>query len=114
MLPSETPNYAHANFTVSLKPYAFSDRTDPTSGLLKPPAKWGQQLPLKLVQESDSSPKMAGANPTSRVRHDVLQETGDRVVRIRDPWPGNVGEMQNVIERAVIVSIGPVLKQASE
>jgi formate hydrogenlyase transcriptional activator len=26
------------------------------------------------------------------------------------PWPGNVGELQNVIERAVILSRGPALK----
>jgi formate hydrogenlyase transcriptional activator len=29
---------------------------------------------------------------------------------VRYPWPGNVRELQNVIERAVIVSTGPVLK----
>ena len=28
---------------------------------------------------------------------------------IRYPWPGNIRELQNVIERAVIVSRGPVL-----
>src|ERR1700678_2163925 len=28
---------------------------------------------------------------------------------IRYPWPGNIGEMQNLIERAVILSRGPVL-----
>ena len=33
---------------------------------------------------------------------------------VRYPWPGNVRELQNVIERAVIVSIGPVLKLAIE
>jgi formate hydrogenlyase transcriptional activator len=30
------------------------------------------------------------------------------------PWPGNVRELQNVIERAVVISIGPVLKLAIE
>jgi len=29
---------------------------------------------------------------------------------IRYPWPGNIRELQNVIERAVIVSPGPVLQ----
>jgi formate hydrogenlyase transcriptional activator len=33
---------------------------------------------------------------------------------VRCPWPGNVRELQNVIERAVIVSTGPVLKLAVE
>jgi formate hydrogenlyase transcriptional activator len=28
---------------------------------------------------------------------------------VRYPWPGNIREMQNVIERAVILSPGPVL-----
>ena len=29
---------------------------------------------------------------------------------VRYPWPGNVREMQNVIERAVILSAGPALQ----
>src|SRR5260370_22967111 len=29
---------------------------------------------------------------------------------VRYDWPGNIRELQNVIERAVIVSTGPVLK----
>ena len=29
---------------------------------------------------------------------------------LRYPWPGNIRELQNVIERAVIVTVGPVLK----
>ncbi len=37
----------------------------------------------------------------------VSDETMDRLIRY--PWPGNVRELQNVIERAVIVSRGPVL-----
>jgi formate hydrogenlyase transcriptional activator len=28
---------------------------------------------------------------------------------VRYPWPGNIREMQNVIERAVILSLGPAL-----
>jgi formate hydrogenlyase transcriptional activator len=29
---------------------------------------------------------------------------------IQYPWPGNIRELQNIIERAVIVSAGPVLQ----
>ncbi len=29
---------------------------------------------------------------------------------VRYPWPGNIRELQNVIERAVILSSGPVLE----
>ena len=29
---------------------------------------------------------------------------------VRYPWPGNVRELQNIIERAVILSRGPVLR----
>jgi formate hydrogenlyase transcriptional activator len=42
----------------------------------------------------------------------ISSETMDALVRY--PWPGNVRELQNVIERAVIVSVGPVLKLAIE
>jgi formate hydrogenlyase transcriptional activator len=31
-------------------------------------------------------------------------------ILVRYPWPGNIREMQNVIERAVILSTGPTLK----
>jgi len=31
-------------------------------------------------------------------------------VLLRYPWPGNVRELQNIMERAVIVSTGPVLQ----
>jgi len=37
----------------------------------------------------------------------VSDETMERLIRY--PWPGNIRELQNVIERAVIVSRGPVL-----
>jgi len=33
---------------------------------------------------------------------------------VRYPWPGNIRELQNVIERAVIVSNGSVLKLSAE
>ena len=33
---------------------------------------------------------------------------------IRYPWPGNIRELQNVIERAVILTAGPVLTVRSE
>ena len=38
----------------------------------------------------------------------VDRETMDRLMRY--PWPGNIRELQNVIERAVVLSSGPVLK----
>ena len=38
----------------------------------------------------------------------IPSETMDALVRYH--WPGNIRELQNVIERAVIVSTGPVLK----
>jgi len=37
----------------------------------------------------------------------VSQETMDRLMAY--PWPGNIRELQNVIERAVILSPGPTL-----
>jgi formate hydrogenlyase transcriptional activator len=33
---------------------------------------------------------------------------------VRYPWPGNIRELQNVIERAVILTTGPVLKVPSD
>jgi transcriptional regulator with GAF, ATPase, and Fis domain len=38
----------------------------------------------------------------------VERDTMDRLVRYA--WPGNIRELQNVIERAVVLSSGPVLK----
>jgi len=38
----------------------------------------------------------------------VSQETMDRLVNY--PWPGNVRELQNVMERAVVLSRGPILR----
>jgi formate hydrogenlyase transcriptional activator len=38
----------------------------------------------------------------------VSQETMERLVAY--PWPGNVRELQNVVERAVVLSRGPVLE----
>jgi formate hydrogenlyase transcriptional activator len=40
----------------------------------------------------------------------IPSETMERLVRF--PWPGNVRELENVIERAVILSRGPVLQLA--
>jgi formate hydrogenlyase transcriptional activator len=34
-------------------------------------------------------------------------------ILVKYPWPGNIRELQNVIERAVILSNGPVLKVPS-
>jgi formate hydrogenlyase transcriptional activator len=38
----------------------------------------------------------------------ISSETMNALVRY--PWPGNIRELQNVIERAVILSPGPILK----
>jgi formate hydrogenlyase transcriptional activator len=38
----------------------------------------------------------------------VSQESMDNLVNY--PWPGNIRELQNVIERAIIVSVGPTLR----
>ena len=38
----------------------------------------------------------------------VARDTMDRLVKY--PWPGNVRELQNVIERAVVLSSGPILR----
>jgi formate hydrogenlyase transcriptional activator len=42
----------------------------------------------------------------------VERETMDHLVRYA--WPGNVRELQNVIERAVVLSAGPVLKLGAD
>jgi formate hydrogenlyase transcriptional activator len=42
----------------------------------------------------------------------VERETMDRLVRYA--WPGNVRELQNVIERAVVLSSGPVLRLGAD
>ena len=38
----------------------------------------------------------------------IPSETMDALIRY--PWPGNIRELQNLIERAVILSPGPVLQ----
>jgi formate hydrogenlyase transcriptional activator len=38
----------------------------------------------------------------------ILPETMDALIRYR--WPGNIRELENVVERAVILSSGPVLQ----
>ena len=48
------------------------------------------------------------ARRMNRVIDTISCETMNALVRF--PWPGNVRELQNVIERAVILSIGPVLR----
>ena len=45
---------------------------------------------------------------TNRNIETIPSETMKALVRYE--WPGNIRELQNVIERAVIVSVGPVLK----
>ena len=42
----------------------------------------------------------------------ILSETMEALIRY--PWPGNIRELQNVIERGVILSSGPVLNVRSE
>jgi formate hydrogenlyase transcriptional activator len=42
----------------------------------------------------------------------IPPETMDALVRY--PWPGNVRELQNVLERAAILTLGPVLTISSE
>ena len=42
----------------------------------------------------------------------IPPETMDALVRY--PWPGNVRELQNVLERAAIITLGPVLTIPSE
>jgi formate hydrogenlyase transcriptional activator len=48
------------------------------------------------------------AKKVGRRMEGIAQETMDRLVSY--PWPGNVRELQNVIERAVILSRGPILE----
>ena len=38
----------------------------------------------------------------------IASETMEELVRY--PWPGNIRELQNVVERSVILSPGPVLR----
>jgi formate hydrogenlyase transcriptional activator len=44
----------------------------------------------------------------NRVIDTVSSETMNALTRY--PWPGNIRELQNLIERAVILSSGPVLR----
>ena len=46
-----------------------------------------------------------------RVIDTIPSETMEALVRYH--WPGNIRELQNVIERAVIISKGPVLNVAT-
>jgi formate hydrogenlyase transcriptional activator len=48
------------------------------------------------------------ARRMNRVIDTIPSETMNALVRY--PWPGNIRELQNVIERAVILSTGPVLR----
>jgi len=51
------------------------------------------------------------ARRMNRVVETIPAETLDLLVRY--PWPGNIRELENLIERAVIVSPGPVLRVPS-
>jgi len=48
------------------------------------------------------------ARRMNRVIDTISCETMNALVRY--PWPGNIRELQNLIERAVILSTGPVLR----
>ena len=48
------------------------------------------------------------ARRMNRIVETIPAETLDLLVRY--PWPGNIRELENLIERAVIVSPGPVLR----
>jgi formate hydrogenlyase transcriptional activator len=48
------------------------------------------------------------ARHMNRTVETIPSETLDALVRY--PWPGNIRELENLIERAVIVSPGPVLR----
>jgi len=48
------------------------------------------------------------ARRMNRVIETIPSETMNALVRY--PWPGNIRELQNLIERAVILSNGPVLR----
>jgi len=48
------------------------------------------------------------ARRMNRAVETIPAETLDLLVRY--PWPGNIRELENLIERAVIVSPGPVLR----
>src|SRR5262249_58056095 len=48
------------------------------------------------------------ANRMNRTIQTIPAETMDALVRYR--WPGNIREMQNLVERAVILSPGAVLR----
>jgi len=48
------------------------------------------------------------ARRMNRVIETIPAESMDALVRY--PWPGNIRELQNLLERAVILSSGPVLR----
>src|SRR5439155_22038734 len=48
------------------------------------------------------------ARRMKRTIETIPSETMDALIRY--PWPGNIRELENLIERAVILSPGPVLK----
>lgn len=69
-----------------------------------------------LRERPDDIPLLVGhfvrqfSRQTNRNIETIPSETMKALVRY--DWPGNIRELQNVIERAVIVSSGPVLKVA--
>ncbi len=78
-------------------------------------------VPLKvppLRERTDDIPLLVAyflsrfAKKFGRPIEAVARETMDRLVRY--PWPGNIRELQNVIERAVVLSPGPVLRLGAD
>jgi formate hydrogenlyase transcriptional activator len=48
------------------------------------------------------------ARQMNRMIDTIASDTMERLIRY--PWPGNIRELENIIERAVILSVGPVLR----
>jgi formate hydrogenlyase transcriptional activator len=59
------------------------------------------------------SPLCAAAQPPSRKDIDTIPLERLNTL-LKYPWPGNIRELQNVLERAVILTPGSVLKISSE
>ncbi len=67
-----------------------------------------------LRERTDDIPQLAMfflgrfAKKFGRPAETIAADTMDRLVRY--PWPGNIRELENVIERAVVLSRGPLLE----
>jgi DNA-binding NtrC family response regulator len=65
-----------------------------------------EDIPV-LVDHFVEKHRQRTGKPIARVEDDVVQAL------LRYEWPGNVRELENTIERAVVLSTGPVLTTAS-